>query len=492
MGEDDLVRPPLGAASMDEGAEGPIEARRDPASEPSVELPQGVVTFLLTDIEGSTELWESNRAVMGAALARHAALIEAMVSAHGGRLIKAQGEGDSTLSVFPRASNAVNAALGLQQALLAEAWPAGCVLRTRAALHTGEAELRQGDYYGQTMNRAARLRALARGGQVLLSRATAELVADQLPAGAELADVGARQLKGLSRAEHVFALVPPPPAAMEQHIRFCVAPDGVRLAFATHGQGPPLVRVATWLTHLEFDWQSPLWRHWLEGLADGHTVVRYDERGCGLSDRDVEGVSLDGWVSDLETVVDAANLDRFALLGASQGGPVAIAYAVRHPERVTRLVLYGTYARGRFKRGLRPDREEAEAWVSMVRAGWGRGGPAFRRAFTTMYVPGATLEQMSWFDELQRISTSPETAARIRLSQNELDVADIARRVTVPTLILHARDDLIAPYTEGRLVASLIPSAQFVPLEGRNHILLADEPAWPVFLRELHAFLAAS
>lgn len=481
---------------MDEGAEGPIEARRAPASESSVELPQGVVTFLLTDIEGSTELWESNRAVMGAALARHEALIKATVSAHGGRLIKSQGEGDSTLSVFPRASNAVNAALGLQQALLAEAWPAGCVLRTRAALHTGEAELRQGDYYGQTMNRAARLRALARGGQVLLSRATAELVADQLPAGAELADVGARQLKGLSRAEHVFALVhphlPPPPAAMEQHIRFCVAPDGVRLAFASHGQGPPLVRAATWLTHLEFDWQSPLWRHWLEGLADGHTVVRYDERGCGLSDRDVEGVSLDAWVSDLETVVDAANLDRFALLGASQGGPVAIAYAVRHPERVTRLLLYGAYARGRFKRGLRPDREEAEAWISMVRAGWGRGGPAFRRAFTTMYVPGATLEQMSWFDELQRISTSPETAARIRLSQNELDVADIARRVTVPTLVLHARDDLIAPFTEGRLLASLIPSAQFVPLEGRNHILLADEPAWPVFLRELHAFLAAS
>jgi class 3 adenylate cyclase len=179
---------------------------RDSVSEPPVELPYGILTFLLTDIEGSSKLWELHPAAMGVALARHEALIEATVTAHGGRLIKSQGEGDSTLSVFPRATDAVNAALGLQQALTVEAWPAGLVLPTRTALHTGEAELRQGDYYGQALNRAARLRALARGGQVLLSRVTAELVADQLPAGAELAEVGAQQLRGLSRAEHVFAL----------------------------------------------------------------------------------------------------------------------------------------------------------------------------------------------------------------------------------------------------------------------------------------------
>jgi class 3 adenylate cyclase/pimeloyl-ACP methyl ester carboxylesterase len=467
----------------------------DSVSEPSVELPHGILTFLLTDIEGSSELWELHPAAMRAALVRHEALIEATVTAHKGRLIKSQGEGDSTLSVFPRASDAVNAALGLQRALAAEAWPAGLVLRTRMALHTGEAELRQGDYYGQALNRAARLRALARGGQVLLSRVTAELVADELPAGAGLADVGAQQLRGLSRAEHVFALVhpdlPAPPAPLEQQVRFCTAPDGVRLAFATHGQGPPLIRASTWLTHLEFDWQSPIWRHWLEGLAEGHTLVRYDERGCGLSDREVEDLSLEVWVADLETVVDAANLDRFALLGISHGGPVAVAYSVRHPERVSHLVLYGTYARGRLRRGP-SERQEAEAMIAMVRAGWGRNAPAFRRAFTTMFVPGATSEQMSWFDELQRISSSPEIAAAIRLARNELDVADLARQVTVPTLVLHARDDLVVPFAEGRLLASLIPAARFVPLEGRNHILLADEPAWPVFMSRLHAFLAAS
>jgi class 3 adenylate cyclase/pimeloyl-ACP methyl ester carboxylesterase len=479
---------------MVEGAEGSPGMSHDSVSESPVQLPYGILTFLLTDIEGSTELWELHAAAMGAALARHEALIEATVTSHGGRLIKSQGEGDSTLSVFARASDAVNAALRLQQALTAEVWPAGLVLPTRTALHTGEAELRQGDYYGQALNRAARLRALARGGQVLLSRVTAELVADQLPAGAGLADVGAKELRGLSRSEHVFALVHPdlhsPAAAVEQQVRFCTARDGVRLAFATHGHGPPLVRASTWLTHLEFDWQSPLWRHWLEGLAEGHTLVRYDERGCGLSDRDVEDLSFEAWVRDLETVVDAADLDRFALLGISHGGPVAVAYSVHHPERVSHLVLYGTYARGRLRRG-HSERQEAEAMIAMVLAGWGRSAPTFRRAFTTMFVPGATAEQMNWFDELQRISTSPETAARIRLARNEEDVSDLAGQVTVPTLVLHAKDDLVVPFAEGRLLASLIPSAQFTPLEGRNHILLADEPAWPVFLSKLHAFLAA-
>ena len=275
---------------------------------------------------------------------------------------------------------------------------------------------------------------------------------------------------------------------MRRQIRFCTAADGVRIAFATHGTGPPIVRASTWLTHLESDWQSPLWRHWLEGLADGHTVVRYDERGCGLSDWAVEDLSLQAWVGDLETVVDAAGLERFALLGTSHGGPIVIAYAARHPERVSHLVLYGTYARGRLMRSA-PEREEAELLVSLVRVGWGQANPAFRRVFTTLFVPGATPEQMDWFDELQRVSTSPETAARIRRARGEVDVMALASRVAVPTLVLHARDDAVVPVAEGRLLATLVPDARFVPLAGANHILLADEPAWPAFLAELHAFL---
>jgi pimeloyl-ACP methyl ester carboxylesterase/DNA-binding CsgD family transcriptional regulator len=257
-----------------------------------------------------------------------------------------------------------------------------------------------------------------------------------------------------------------------------------------HGSGPPLVRTATWLTHLEFDWQSPVWRHWLDGLAEAHTVIRYDERGCGLSDRDVEDLSLDARVADLEAVVAAAGLETFALLGMSQGGPVAVAYAARHPERVSHLVLYATYARGRLRRDPSPSaREQAALMISLIRMGWGHGEPAFRRLFTTLFIPDATPEQMEWFDQLQRVTTDPETAVRIRHARNEDDVTREAPLVAVPTLVLSARDDALVPFAEGRLLATLIPGARFVPLEGRNHILLADEPAWEQFRAELNGFL---
>jgi pimeloyl-ACP methyl ester carboxylesterase/DNA-binding CsgD family transcriptional regulator len=277
---------------------------------------------------------------------------------------------------------------------------------------------------------------------------------------------------------------------MEQVIRFCSAADGVRLAFAAHGRGPVIVKAAHWLTHLEYDWRSPVWRHWLDGLGTGHRVVRYDGRGCGLSDRDPGHLTLDAFVEDLAAVIDAAGLDRFALLGASQGGAVAIAYAVRYPERVSHLVLYGGYARGRTRRApSAEEREEAELLQSLVRVGWGRDDPVFRRVFTTRFLPGATPEQMAWFDELQRVSTSAETAERLRAVWSEIDVTDLLERVQAPTLVAHARDDAVVPFEEGRLVSARIPNARFLPLDSRNHVLLADEPAWAVFLAELHAFL---
>ena len=265
---------------------------------------------------------------------------------------------------------------------------------------------------------------------------------------------------------------------MDQAIRFCRAPDGVTLAYATHGRGPPLVRAATWLTHLEYDWHSPVWRHWLEGLGQRHTVIRYDERGCGLSDRELGELSLDQRVGDLESVVDTVGVERFALLGVSGGGFASVAYAVRHPERVSHLVLYGASARGRRRRGDPDAVERGDLMLQIIRLAWEDPTPLFRQVFTAMFLPDGTPQQLEWYDELQRASTSGEIAATLRRARDELDVTGTAEKVRVPTLVLHARHDQAVPFGEGRLLAALIPGARFVPLESRNHILLEHEPAW--------------
>lgn len=277
---------------------------------------------------------------------------------------------------------------------------------------------------------------------------------------------------------------------MQQEIRFCSAADGVRIAYATVGDGPPLVKAANYLTHLEHDWNGPVWRHWLRGLARHHRLVRYDERGCGLSDRDVSNLSIDAWVQDLEAVVDAVGLERFPLLGISQGASVSIAYAVRHPEKVSRLILYGGYARGRFKRDLTAEEMlQAETMIDVIRVGWGKKNPAFRQLFTTMLMPDGAEAQQDWLNELARISATPENAAAMERAFYQIDVTELAQQVRVPTLVLHSRDDAGIPFEEGRLLATLIPDARFVPLESKNHILLEDEPAWSRFLAEVRAFL---
>ena len=280
--------------------------------------------------------------------------------------------------------------------------------------------------------------------------------------------------------------------AATQQIRFCTAPDGVRLAYATVGKGPPLVRAAHWMTHLEFDWESPVWRPWLTELSRDNTLVRYDQRGCGLSDRDVGDISFAAWLADLETVVAAAGLARFVLLGASQSASIAIAYAAKHPQRVSQLVLYGGFARGRLKRGSRAQAEETDVQRGLIRVGWGRDDPAFRQFFTTQFLPDGTPEQIASFNEVQRLSASPETAERIFDVTSAIDVAELAQQVSAPTLVLHGREDKRAPFEEGRLIASLIPGARFVPLETRNHALAAQDPAWPRFLAEIRAFLGPS
>jgi pimeloyl-ACP methyl ester carboxylesterase/DNA-binding CsgD family transcriptional regulator len=241
---------------------------------------------------------------------------------------------------------------------------------------------------------------------------------------------------------------------------------------------------------VEYDIESPVWRSWLQALSAENTFIRYDQRGCGLSDRNVEAQSLEAWVGDLEAVVDSLGLERFPLIGMSQGGAIAVAYALRHPEKVSRLVLVGAYAQGALGRAENEEqRLEAETLVNLVRLGWGRDDDTFRRVFTRLFIPGGTEEQHKWWTELERISASAEDAARILEAFHQVDVRDMASRLRIPTLVLHARGDRRAPFEQGRRLASLIPGARFVPLESDNHVLLKIEPAWQAFLSELRNFI---
>lgn len=299
----------------------------------------------------------------------------------------------------------------------------------------------------------------------------------------------------------VAPVVAPPPVAdpkttaapRSQEIRYRLSTDGVRVAYALTGEGPPLVKAANWLTHLDREWCNPVWAHWLDALSSRFRLTRYDERGCGLSDWEVPNFSFDAWVDDLELVVDAVGLDRFPLLGISQGGAVAIAYAVRHPEKVSHLVLAGAYGRGRLARAATAEeREEAEVDLAVARVGWTCDDSAFRQVFASQFLPDASQELWDAFNDLQRATTSIDNVARFLDVFARIDVSELAPRVRCPTLILHTRGDLRVPEAQARELAAFIPDSRLVLLDSRNHILTAHEPAWPAFLAEIERFVAPS
>src|SRR5262245_28756495 len=271
-------------------------------------------------------------------------------------------------------------------------------------------------------------------------------------------------------------------ARRSQAIRFVTTDDGLRLAWADAGSGLPLVKVANWLSHLEYDWESPIWRHWTRFFAETFRYIRYDERGCGMSDADPGEIFLDRLIGDLELVVDASGVSTpFTLLGISGGAPIGVGYAVRHPERVARLILYGGYARGVARRGNVEATTEREAIIRLMRVSWGKDHPAFRQVFTSRFVPGASEQQMRWWDDLSRRTTTGPAMASLLAARSVIDVQSLLPQVRVPTLVIHARGDAAVPASEGRLLATGIPAAQYVELDSVNHILLENEPAWQRF-----------
>ncbi len=277
---------------------------------------------------------------------------------------------------------------------------------------------------------------------------------------------------------------------MNQEIRFCTASDNTRLAYAKVGQGPPLVKVGNWMSHLEYDWNSPVWQPWLENWSRFHTFYRYDPRGCGLSDWNVSDFSFDALVSDLETIVDAAELEQFDLFAMSQGGCISMAYAAIHPERVKRLIVYGGYLQGSLSGSPTPDVvEETEVRLKLLKLSWGSERPEYRQVFTMSLIPEGTDEQFEWFNNLQFVSTSPANAMEVCRSFNAVDVREQAKMIKVPTMIIQGKHDSAVPFELGRQTAACIPGAHFVILDSRNHVLMQNEPAWNYFWNEFYRFL---
>ena len=278
--------------------------------------------------------------------------------------------------------------------------------------------------------------------------------------------------------------------ASRQRIRYLCTSDGVKVAWAEAGTGVPLIKAANWLTHLEYDWESPVWRHWIHFFTNNFHFVRYDERGCGMTDWNAGDLSFERWIEDLENVVDASSIQKpFALLGMSQGAATCLSYAVKHPERVSKLVLYGAYARGIARRSDPNAERIYSAIVELARLGWGTDNPAFRQVFTSRFIPRGSDEQFEWFNDLCRKTTSPEVAAKLLQARAEINVTELLAKVRTPTLVVHARNDAVTPISEGRLLASEIPGAQFVELDSSNHILLENEPAWTRFCEAVLDFM---
>jgi class 3 adenylate cyclase/pimeloyl-ACP methyl ester carboxylesterase len=422
-------------------------------------------------------------------------LIDPAIAAHHGRIVKTTGDG--MLVEFGSVVDAVACAQSIQSAMPGReaGQPEDAAIRYRIGINLGDIIDEDDDIFGDGVNVAARLETLATPGGLCISDVVHQSIDGKLDLRFE--DMGPQSVKNISRPVHAWRWVPLPSrdaadssgSEVDQEIQFCNSADGVTIAYATVGKGPPLVKAPNWMNHLEYDWKTPFWRHLVGALASSHSLLRFDQRGNGLSDRNVERLTFDAFVDDLEAVVDAAGLARFPLLGISQGCAISIAYTLRHPDRVTGLVLYGGYARGPMKRGSEADAARAQAIQTMIRLDWGLDSAAFRQHFTTRFMPDASQVEMDCFNELQKVTVAPEVAAEIRAVNDDIDLTPLLPQVKVPTLVLHCRDEAVAPFEEGRLMAAKIPGARFVPLEGRNHLLLEDEPSWPRFLSEVRGFL---
>jgi class 3 adenylate cyclase/pimeloyl-ACP methyl ester carboxylesterase len=457
-----------------------------------------LTAILAADMAGYSRLMEQNEEdVLARQKVHRRELFDPQIESHGGRIVKTTGDG--MLVEFASAQDAVRAAVNIQLAMSDReiGSPEDRRILYRLGVNLGDVLFEDGDIFGDGVNVASRLEGLAQPGGICISDIVHQAVADRIKV--PFRDMGNQRVKNISRPIRAWQWTPDaslpspelPKAAQQQHVQFATASDGVQIAWASIGQGMPVLKAPNWLNHLEYEWRSPIWHPWLVRLGRLCRLVRFDQRGNGLSDWDIEAVSEKAMTGDMSTVVAAAGLSRFALLGISQGCSFSVRYAVENPDQVSCLVLLGGFLRGRLKR-THPDQKHLyEVGTMMIRDGWGSTNPVFRHFFTTTFMPDAQPEMAASFDELQRIATSPEAAMRIWRMNSVVDVTELAKQVNVPTLVLHCIGDRVAPIEEGRLMATLIPNATFVELPGNNHVLIEDTAAFEQFFDEFSRFLTA-
>jgi len=459
----------------------------------SEEPTRKLAVLVHADIVGSTALVQLDETLSHQRMQDAFRRFSETISRHGG--ITREIRGDALVAEFSRASDAVAACAEFQISNAADnrnvAGDVHAVLRIGIAM--GEVVIADNTVTGAGIVLAQRLEQLANPGGVCIQDAAYQTVPKRLPF--TYRNLGEQQLKGFSDPIRVYALALESentlsahrPEELTQEVQLHTTADGVCLAYSSIGSGKPLVKAANWMNHLEYEISNPPWQHWWEALASEHRLIRYDQRGNGLSDWEVDEITFEHLVDDLESLVDSMGLEQFDLLGISQGCGVSVAYAVRHPERVSRLILYGGYAQGWRHRG--PEQEkQGEALGTLMEQGWGQNNPAFRQLFASMFMPEASSEEMDAFNAMQHLSVSAENAARLHDCFGNTDVVELLPQVTVPTLVLHCREDSRAPFSQGRTFAARIPNAKFVPLEGRNHILLPNDAAWARFQKEVSDF----
>ncbi len=474
-----------------------------------------LVVILHADVVGSTRLVQQNEPLAHNRIQEAFSRFSETIKSYSGKTHELRG--DALVAEFERASDAVTAALAFQSAnkeftarLTDEIRP-----QVRIGISLGEVVIADNTITGAGVVLAQRLEQLAEPGGICIQGAVRETVPQRLPF--EYESLGEQQVKGFDEPVRAHAVrlkqdqsIPEPEAGVEtldsasgsistavqddvpQEIRYCTSPDGTPLAYSVVGTGQPMLKAAHFMTHLEHDWSSPTFGPFFHEMSARYSFIRYDQRGNGLSERHPTGFSSDAFVQDFEAVADAAGVERFAIYGLSQGSMVAIDYAVRHPERVSGLILHGGFARGRYRRGKLSvdDRMRIDALITLVRTGWGQDNPAFRQMFSTMFIPEARADMMDAFNEIMRISTDPDVAAQIFEVVFQQDLSDILHRVQAPTLILHGSRDTVSPIEEGRRLAAGIPNAKLVELDTANHLPVRYEPVWPRMIDEINRFMS--